>query len=118
MKFLILLVLLAVFSTTNAKHNKIPLRLKDVLPEVKDFTGWPVNHTCHRDSDCDNDACGQITAWPTSPFLCCPSGADVYYNDLAYCTGMNPGDVCLIDAMCASYNCSGSDYGKNYGKCT
>lgn len=80
-------------------------------------SGGP-GQACQNDTDCWYHACGLITAAPTAPYLCCPSGATVYFRSIEYCTGMAPGDECWINAMCGSYNCSGCNYGKQIGTCT
>ena len=66
-----------------------------------------INRACESNSDCDNKACGRITATKNAAKQCCPSGNIKHYMGYDYCSQMPDGSRCWKDSMCMSGNCQG-----------
>ncbi|NNK94785.1 MAG: hypothetical protein HKP41_10585 [Desulfobacterales bacterium] len=72
--------------------------------------------TCDVDSDCVNDACARKEAGGDN-MICCPSNKSGIYAGYSYCYGMQNGNKCWSDAMCASGRCKGNWSGIKKGTC-
>lgn len=75
------------------------------------------NYPCFSNSDCQNGACGRMTAGTGEPTVCCPSGQTITYAFNDYCTDMKNGQTCWSDDMCKSDNCTGNYDGLFKGTC-
>lgn len=81
------------------------------------YFNLPASRLCYYDFQCENKACGRVTAAPGAPLDCCPSGETTNYAGYDYCTKMPDGSACWSGAMCAGGTCEGNVYGAKRGVC-
>ena len=66
----------------------------------EDGTAGKCMQLCESNDDCDNGACGRITARDKAVKVCCPSDDYSNYAGFDYCTQMPEGSTCFSDAHC------------------